>query len=199
MPRTAPGVGVVTARPRNVPPGIFAPGGGSEDKPYLVARPIIPLEWLLAHPATFPWWGKAIRDNVGAAFVTDTILDLDNGFAGIVTFQKFYGFSGGVQGANGGTNFLLLVNKVPVWRARRQFGASSDTGNMDDMGYDDGLGDTWGEVRVWLEPGAVVDARYNNNGGPANLAVGIMARGYAWPITVWEEWVATGWGRHSLK
>jgi len=178
---------------RPVPPGLFAPGGDTKQRPRVIARPIVPLEWLLSHPATFPWWGKAIRDNVGAGFITDTLLSLDNGYAGVVVFLKFIGNSGN-QGANGGTNFLLLVNKVPVFRAQRQFGAAQDSGNMDDMGADDGVGgNSWGDVRVWLEEGAVVQARYNNNGGPANLALGIMARGYAWPISVYEQWVANGW------
>lgn len=176
---------------RPIPKGMFAPGAVTPRPPGIVARPIVPLEWLLCHPATFPWWGKTIRDNVGAGFNTDTLLNLDNGFAGIVTFIKFIGTSN-IQGANGGTNFLIVVNNAPVFRARRQFGGSQDEGFLDDMGSDDAHGDTWGDVRIWLEDGALLQGRYNNNGGPTT-AMGIICRGYAWPITVYEEWVARGW------
>lgn len=176
---------------RRVPKGMFAPGGVTPHAPLVVARPIVPLEWLKCHPATFPWWGKAIRVNVAAAFIIDTLLDLDTGYAGVVTHVKLLGHSN-IQGANGGINWQLLVNRVPVIRARRQFGASSDEGFVDDMGADDAAGDTWRELIVWLEEGALLQGRYNNNGGTTD-AMGIIAQGYAWPISVYDEWMARGW------
>lgn len=174
-----------------VPKGMFAPGGVTPRAPNLVSRPIVPLEWLKCHPSTFPWWGKAIRANVGAPFIIDTLLDLDTGYAGVVTHVKLLGHSN-IQGANGGINWQLLVNRIPVIRARRLFGGSNDEGFVDDIGGDDAAGDTWRELVIWLEEGALLQVRYNNNGGPLD-AMGAICQGYAYPVAVYEEWVARGW------
>jgi hypothetical protein len=155
-------------------------------------HPIVPLEWLLCHPSTFSWWGKSIRAGLGAAFITDPAIALDDDYEGVITFMKLIGHSN-VQGANAGINWQILVNNAPVFRTTRTFGAGSvDHGFMDDMGADDGAGDTWGDIRVWVEVGGVVAVTMNNNGGGSD-AMGWILRGYAFPTTLREEWLTRGW------
>lgn len=176
---------------RPVPRGMFAESVEAPGRPALAGRPIVPLDWLMSHPATWPWWGKAIRFGVGAAFVTDTALILEPSFEAVITFMKLIGHSD-IQGSNGGINWQILVNRVPIFRARRQFGGNLDAGFIDDLGEGDGFGNTWGEIRVWIEEGATVQVTYNNNGGGTD-SLGWILRGYAWPVNIREEWLARGW------
>lgn len=176
-----------------VPRGYFVEGGRSGARPTAATRPIVPLEWLLCHPSTWPWWGKSIRSALGAAFITDPAIVLDPDYEGVVLFMKLIGHSN-TQGANGGINWAILVNNAPVFRTTRTFQGVVDHGFIDDMGADDGTGDTWGDVRVWVEAGGVVSVTMNNNGGNSD-AMGWILRGYAWPVSIRDEWVQRGWRR----
>lgn len=177
---------------RPVPRGLFAPGGEVNEAAAQSARPIVPLEWLISHPATVPWWSKGIRTGIAVGFVTDDALQLEPSFEGVAVFMKLIGQSD-IQQTDAGTNWALLVNKVPMVQARRRFGFGTDEGLMDDLGEGDAAGNTWGEVRFWFPEGALVQVTYNNNSGSAAQGIGWLLRGYYWPVAIREEWLARGW------
>jgi hypothetical protein len=178
---------------RPIPRGMFAAGGGTgNERPTLAGRPIVPLEWLLSHPATFPWISESVSNSVGIGFVTNTAQQFDAGYAGIVVHVALLNHAN-IQGANSGINWAILVNKSAVFRCTRFVNNAPQVGNFFDfLDADDGFGTSWGDVRLWVEEGGLVEMTYNNNGGLSDT-MGMVLRGYGWPVAVYEEWVARGW------
>lgn len=180
------------AKPRPVPRGMFAPGGDIPPGMQQVGRPVVPLEWIKSHPATFPWSAEGVRSGVALPFVTDPVITLGPGYEGVIVHIAHTGKSL-TQGANAGINWALLVNKAAVFRCIRVVNGTVQAGNfMDYLGSGDGMGNSWAEVAIWLEEGATVEYTYNNNGGNAD-PMGWEARGYWWPVSIREEWLARGW------
>lgn len=175
---------------RPVPRGLFAPGGDVREAAAQSTRPIVPLEWLLSHPATVPWISKTIRTGLGAAFVTDTALQLDPSFEAVIVNMVIHNRAQ-TQDANLGIGFILLVNRVPAMQSFRRANAITDQ-SFDFLDETDGLGNSWGSVRVWVQEGSLVEVSMNNNGGAADF-MGWTLRGYYWPVSLREEWLARGW------
>lgn len=179
--------------PRPIPRGYFAPGGDtSEKRPGLAGRPIVPLEWLMSHPATYPWIAESVDSNLGAAVQTRNMQNFDPGFAGVIVHVLVFGHAG-TQGTNSGINYAVLVNKAAAVRCTRLVANNpQNTNTFDILDEDNGLGTSWADIRIWVEEGGVVDVQYNNNGGGVDT-MGMVLRGYGWPVAIYEEWLSRGW------
>lgn len=167
---------------------VFAPGGRTGFAPRAAEHSYAPLDWLLQHPSTRRWWSKSERENVALAEIIDTAIDLSDGFEGIVLRMVLLGKAFGSQGANSGTAWRIFVNRVPVVQSLWQFGASQDTSGRFDYLYEgDGLGNSWGDIRLWIEENAIVEVGMNNNGGTSD-AMGWHMWGAYWPTTLRDEY-----------
>jgi hypothetical protein len=171
---------------------MFVEGGGTQGRPELAGRPIVPLEWLMSHPATYPWISESVDSNLGAPVQTRTMHQFDAGYAGVVVHVVALGHAG-VQGANAGINYAIIVNKAPVFRCTRLVANNPQNNNsFDYLDAGDGFGNSWADIRVWVEEGGLVEVTYNNNGG-ASDTMGMVLRGYGWPVAIYEEWISRGW------
>ncbi len=177
---------------RPIPRGMFAASVEGEGRPAIAGRPIVPLEWLMSHPATYPWISESVDSNLGLAVQTRTMHQFDAGFAGVIVHVVLIGHSG-TQGSNSGINYAVLVNKAAVVRCTRLVANNpQQTNSFDFLDAGDGLGQSWGDVRMWVEEGGLVEVQYNNNGGNVDT-MGMILRGYGWPVAIYEEWLARGW------
>lgn len=157
-----------------------------------IVKPSVPLDWLLQQPTTRPWWAKAERANVGAAEIVDFALNLQPGYEGIVRRMVLLG-KAGTQGANAGIGWAIYFNDVRQMDTVWQFGASVDTsGRFDYLDEGDGLGNSWGQIDLWIPEQSRVTVGMNNNGGTAD-AMGWIVRGYYWPVILRELWARRGW------
>jgi len=179
-----------------VPSGMFAPGGRTglaKEK----TSGVIPIQWLEAHPATARFNAKAMRTSVGAVEVIDLIINLRDGFEGIVQHLSILGMAD-IQGANTGIGWRLFFDKVPVFQTFFSvaigIGAptTDQSGRFDYLHSGDGMGRSWGTVNAWIPQGAIVQMGMNNNGGTSD-PIGWAAWGMYWPISLREEWTARGW------
>lgn len=178
----------------SVPP-IFAPGGRTGLAPAGGGIPMVPIEWLKTHPLTRRFMGSSERSGVGAVPVTDTIIQLDDGFAGYIEDLAITGKARGNGGSGTGISWQLLVDGASVVQGQWQGGAVLDTsGRFDYLMAGDGMGQSWGRIGLWLADHALAQAVMINNGGTAD-AMGWVAWGFYWPVAIVDQWVDFGWGR----
>lgn len=165
----------------------FVPGGRTGLAPVAAEHTYAPLDWLLQHPSTRKWTSKSERNNVGAAEIIDTMIDLEGGFEGIILNLAITG-KALIQGPNTGIRWRLYVNRIPYFQTRWQAGAILDeTGTFDYLYEGDGAGNSWGRVELWLPDNAFVELGYGNNGGTAD-PMGWVAWGAYWPTTLRSEY-----------
>jgi hypothetical protein len=154
-------------------------------------RPMVPIEWLRAHPLTKRWWGRALEVSVGAAFITRQMIDLKSGFEGYIRHLIIIG--GWNQGNNDGRNWSVLVDGSAPIEMFLNFGGSVNQANFDLLpGGTDGI-NSWVELDLWIQENSLVSLTYNNNGGSTADQIGGAMYGYYWPISLRDEWVSRGW------
>lgn len=178
-----------------IPGGVFAPGGRTGMAPPGGESPLVPLEWLTAHPLTKRWTGSSERSGVGINLVTDTAVQLDDGYEGILFDLAITGKARGNGGSGTGVAWIIFVDGASVVQGQWQGGAVLDnSGAFDYLMAGDGMGASWGTLRAWLPVHALVQIGMRNNGGTAD-AMGWVAWGWYWPVTLRQAWVDQGWGR----
>ncbi len=171
----------------SVPYDVFGPGGkkGLTQEQEL---DIVPLGYFVSHPLARKWWAKAMRSGLGAAVATDTAIQLQNGFEGIIQFMALLGHAN-VQGSNQGIGWrILLDGSTPLngfWGVAAGLAPPTldQSGRFDYLQAGDGAGSSWGEINLWLPENTLVEVQMNNNGGAAD-SMGWTMWGMYWPITV---------------
>lgn len=153
---------------------------------------VVPLTYFLAHPLSRKWWAKIARSGLGATPVTDLAIGLANGYEGIVQFMALLGHAG-IQGANQGISWQILLDGSTPVQARWGVGAGVATATLDESGrFDylqqgDGAGNSWGEIDLWLPENSQLQVTMINNGGAADT-MGWTMWGMFWPISVRDNY-----------
>jgi hypothetical protein len=154
-------------------------------------RPMVPLDWLRAHPLTKRWWARALDVGVGAAFITRPMINLKAGFEGYIRHLLIVG--GWNSAGNDGRNWAVLVDGSSPIEMLLNFGSLQNQANFDILPGGSDSTQTWVELDLWLNENANVSLTYNNNGGTAGDQIGGVMYGYYWPINLREEWQSRGW------
>jgi hypothetical protein len=169
--------------------GLFIPGGVTGLAPRAAEHTYAPLDWLLQHPMARRWWAKRSRSNVGAAEVIDDCVNLEGGFEGVMLSMVLLD-KAAVQGANTGIGWRIYINRVPYLQTI--WGAEStviNDGSFDVLDAIDGMGNSWGQVNIYLEENSQVEIGIRNNGGTSD-PMGWVCRGAYWPTTLRSEYDA---------
>lgn len=177
-------------------PGLFAPGGRTGLAKVGGIRPLVPKEWLKAHPLTRRW-NAAGTYNAPAVLAVTQAVDLLDGFEGLIEWFIAREGAGNQPGNNSATGWAILINDVPylqtAWTTNN--GAApigTDTaGRFDYLHAGDGVGNSWGNVDIPIEENGRVSVRVDAGNGLANI--GWSMWGLYWPITLRQEWLTRGW------
>lgn len=175
----------------------FAPGGRTGMAPAHAEAGITPLDYIKSHPATRPWYAKYSQLALGGGGSNNIALDLDPGFEGIIHQMMFLGDSGIHAGSTGISTWTLTIDRVPFIRSRlMEASAANDSGNggFDQLpGGTDGIGDSWGEVDIWLPDDSVVEMFIVPGAAYTGGLIGWVMYGWYWPVAVREQWHQKGW------
>lgn len=174
----------------------FVQGGEAGIAPAHAEAGVTPLNYIQSHPATRPWYAQFSQLALGGGGATNTALDLDPGFEGIIHYVAFLGDSGIHAGSTGLSFWNILVDRIPVIKSRlmEASGANdSGQGGQNTLPEQDGTGNSWGTLDIWVPDDGLVEVIVVPGAAYANGLIGWVMYGWYWPVAVREQWHQKGW------